>query len=90
MRILGWKDERENFHGFCHFFSGVIVYALAWLIHRPQETLQFWPVIVLGIGWELLDTFFGSMVSWLDSRGFSIGDVVWTILGGCLCIKVLS
>jgi len=81
MRILSFKDERENFHTFCHFMAGMITYGLF---------MKAWPVLAVGVGWELLDFFFGIEIGWpLDRRGFSIGDVIWTIIGGLCCIASL-
>lgn len=84
MNILNWKQEMSNVHAMCHFAMGILAF---YFTHR------FWPVLVVGIGWELFDWLnarYDLGIRFLDSRGFSILDVIWVILGGAFCLAVIG
>jgi hypothetical protein len=79
------KNESENFYALCHFLLGMVTYLSTWLINYKK----FWPVIAAGILWELIvDCWLHTVIS--DNEGFSIGDVIWVIIGGAFCMTALQ
>jgi hypothetical protein len=81
MKILTLKQEAENFYALCHLLLGVFA---CWVYFRiaGQVAPWPWPALIAGIGWELVVDCWLHLVGVSDNRGFSIGDVVFAVIGG--------
>ncbi len=78
MKVLNIWQERENIFAFSHFCLGIITYLIFGRMLAVIIVAVLWEVIV-----DVLRAGDGLIAGIADHRGFSFGDIIWAIVGGC-------